>query len=180
MTLTNHCIEHVNFISNSDELLHNLHLHVCITLLPRNNSKFRLQLSPCLTQNRCRWQYVHPFVNCPEQLRVASSFVSRFTARRDLTTWCPTGWSFTWHFVLKRACEPFIGCIFLGQKARAGIKPATACFPIERRANTSPITARRSQPFFGQVWTHFGKQQYFLPLTTLNNSTIDTRGSKVS
>ena len=106
--------------------------------------------------------------------------MSRIRARRDLTTWCPTGWSFTWHFVLKRACEPFIGCIFLGQKARAGIKPATACFPIERRANTSPITARRSQPFFGQVWTHFGKQQYFLPLTTLNNSTIDTRGSKVS
>ena len=33
---------------------HNLHLHASITLLSRNSQKFRPQLSPCLSRNRCR------------------------------------------------------------------------------------------------------------------------------
>ena len=44
----------VTWSQTRTSFLHNLHLKVCITLLSRKNHKFRPQLSPCLTRNRCR------------------------------------------------------------------------------------------------------------------------------
>ena len=49
----------VTWSQTRTSFLHNLHLKVCITLLSRKNHKFRPQLSPCLSRNRCRAKGQH-------------------------------------------------------------------------------------------------------------------------